>query len=517
MFLTIPLIFYLNKKNKAFWCGLGQLVAALANFLPLLAWLVVASTHVTTQITSTEDVELCRGPHLAGEGEDCQETDPTSVEPGKVFALGCFFVCKLCSGVAQQAYWTLGLAYMDDNVQLTSAPAVLGVCYMAGYLGGFLGKLLGSACLSVKVNSGDELGAWWLGWPVIGLVHCMVAACFLLLPHQISDQTEKAAEIQLSPSDGEATTDNAPVERKGSIIKEIWTDLTRLMKNKVLIFDSLAMSFWLFGSTNKSYTAKFVEFQFLTSPAAASLLSGSSSMVGTLAALMISVVLISWFKPSARLLAGFNFFADILAVVVGFSFILLDCDHSGVMSGDCEADCGCSSTYRPVCDLQTSQTFFSACSAGCQSIQNSTTFTDCQCSTSGSLVAGYCPTDCVTPLKAFLVTQFVLNFILGLGRVGNLLVHVRCVERKDKALGMAVQEISLALFAFIPGELMFGALVDSACTLWTDTGCGNTGNCLQYDLQDFRTKLFGASAASFGLAAVFDGLVWRGVKSLEIY
>ena len=147
MFLTIPLIFYLNKKNKAFWCGLGQLVAALANFLPLLAWLVVASTHVTTQITSTEDVELCRGPHLAGEGEDCQETDPTSVEPGKVFALGCFFVCKLCSGVAQQAYWTLGLAYMDDNVQLTSAPAVLGVCYMAGYLGGFLGKLLGSACL----------------------------------------------------------------------------------------------------------------------------------------------------------------------------------------------------------------------------------------------------------------------------------------------------------------------------------------------------------------------------------
>ena len=82
---------------------------------------------------------------------------------------------------------------------------------------------------------------------------------------------------------------------------------------------------------------------------------------------------------------------------------------------------------------------------------------------------------------------------------------------------MAIQEISLALIAFIPGELMFGALVDSACTLWVDVGCGKTGNCLGYDLADFRTKLFGASAVSFGLAAVFDGLVWRGVKSLEIY
>ena len=36
---------------------------------------------------------------------------------GKYFALSCFFLCKLCSGIAQQAYWTIGLAYMDDNVR----------------------------------------------------------------------------------------------------------------------------------------------------------------------------------------------------------------------------------------------------------------------------------------------------------------------------------------------------------------------------------------------------------------
>ena len=109
------------------------------------------------------------------------------------------------------------------------------------------------------------------------------------------------------------------------------------MKNKVLIFDSLAMSFWLFGSTNKSYTAKFVEFQFQTSPAAASLFSGSSAMVGMLTALLISIILITWFKPSARLLAGFNFLADILAVVVGVSFIFLSCHHNDVKTGgDCQ-------------------------------------------------------------------------------------------------------------------------------------------------------------------------------------
>ena len=61
MFLTLPLIFYLNKKNKAFWCGLGQLVAALANLLPLLAWLAVPGSYVTTDIIAQgEQVELCQ-------------------------------------------------------------------------------------------------------------------------------------------------------------------------------------------------------------------------------------------------------------------------------------------------------------------------------------------------------------------------------------------------------------------------------------------------------------------------
>ena len=126
--------------------------------------------------------------------------------------------------------------------------------------------------------------------------------------------------------------------------------------------------------------------------------------------------------PSARLLAGFNFVADILAVVVGFSFIFLSCAHNDIKrGGDCLEDCGCSSTYRPVCDQINQQTYFSPCSAGCQTRHNSSTFLDCSCVPTSTLVAGYCPTDCYTPLMAFLVTQFILSFILGLGRQSGLL------------------------------------------------------------------------------------------------
>ena len=66
----------------------------------------------------------------------------------------------------------------------TSSAAVLGICYMAGYLGGFAGKILGSACLNYTPGDG-ELGAWWLGWPLIAVGHSCLAFGFILLPFRI--------------------------------------------------------------------------------------------------------------------------------------------------------------------------------------------------------------------------------------------------------------------------------------------------------------------------------------------
>ena len=378
MFLTLPLIFLLNKRNKALWCGLGQLVAALANLLPLLAWLAVPTTYAPTAV-ARDRVELCPGAGAgAGQEDSCEAGAGQRQQPdhGKLLALGCFFVCKLCSGVAQQAYWTLGLAYMDDSVAARSAPAVLGLCYMAGYLGGFLGKLLGSMCLGV--SWAGELGAWWLGWPVLALAHSSLAAMFLLLPPSLGPAQQPGLEMEERPHKAATLATTA-----SPWYSQLWADLKRLAGNKILIFDSLAMSFFLFASSNRSYTSKFVEFQFLTSPAAASLFSGSSSTIGMVSALAVSILVISWFKPSARILAGFNFVADLLAVIIGLSFIFVDCAHPGISQpAACLSGCSCSPSYTPVCDLATSQTYFSGCAAGCGAF-NGTAFTDCSCSDSG--------------------------------------------------------------------------------------------------------------------------------------
>ena len=108
---------YVCRKNKAYWCGVLQLVAAIANILPLLAFLLVPRTG-SSQVQSTKgsQVQLCDANRDSKE-EDCTEQDESPFDTNKIIALSCFFVCKLCAGLASQSYWTLGIAYMDDNVK----------------------------------------------------------------------------------------------------------------------------------------------------------------------------------------------------------------------------------------------------------------------------------------------------------------------------------------------------------------------------------------------------------------
>ena len=167
--IVLPLVFYFNRKNKAFWTGIGQLTIAIAGLLPLLAFLAIPKVEQELeqkQEDKEEVVELC----LERNSEDGASLNATVLGVTQIAALALFFLCKLMMGVAGATYWTLGVAYMVDAISPVAVPAALGLCYIAGYLGGFFGSLLASACLSQ--------GAWWLGWPLMSV--CQATVAFLL-------------------------------------------------------------------------------------------------------------------------------------------------------------------------------------------------------------------------------------------------------------------------------------------------------------------------------------------------
>ena len=217
-----------------------------------------------------------------------------------------------------------------------------------------------------------------------------------------------------------------------SQIQLITETLKRLFSNRVLMFDTVAMVFVLFSNTNNTYMAKFIEFQFHVTPSQASLVSGSSKMIGHIVALSISTLVVTWFKPSARSLSLYNFVADSLAVIISISMIFIDCPNLGDLQtpANCLSSCSCPPTMAPVCHLATMTTFTSACAAGCTST-NATlmTFTDCGCAPDpiGALVPGFCPGDCSSSLYYFMSITFILTFIMTLGRVSLVINIVNCI------------------------------------------------------------------------------------------
>ena len=97
-----------------------------------------------------------------------------------------------------------------------------------------------------------------------------------------------------------------------------------MFSNKILIFDTLSMVFFLFSTTNGNYMAKFVEFQFHARTPKTS----TTKMIGNIVAPSISTMVVTNFKPSARSLAWYNFVSDIVAVLVTLSLIFIDCGSS---------------------------------------------------------------------------------------------------------------------------------------------------------------------------------------------
>lgn len=76
----------------------------------------------------------------------------------------------------------------------------------------------------------------------------------------------------------------------------------------------------------------------------------------------------------------------------------------------------------------------------------------------------------------------------------------------EKPFALGFQNFLLSLLGFIPGPIVFGKVVDSACLKWRST-TEKGGMCMLYDLHDFRLKF---SLARF-IASVIIFLSFLGV------
>lgn len=280
------LAYYAGKGHRPRWIGFGLftivafcLLTALPHFLygPGEQALSLTKEHgasendeSTLEILEREQMKtLCRTNVTAGIAE-CE------VEEGTVMPQVLLFAGQLVAGVGQSLYYTLGAAYIDDNVKKSKTPALISLSYFLRLLGPAGGYALASFCLKIyispeltpTINNNDPrwLGAWWLGWLILAASLFGFAFVMCMFPKQlpraalrkrIASERRKRGMKSLEP-ENDVDADEVPASFSDMLIT-----FKRLLGNIIFMLNNLASIFYYFGYMPYwIFTPKYIETQY---------------------------------------------------------------------------------------------------------------------------------------------------------------------------------------------------------------------------------------------------------------
>lgn len=598
--LSLILTYYGGSSHRPRWIAVGVglsavscVVFALPHFIygPGKDALALTKEHLDQTLlnmtTVSNDLAIC--PRV-DQPEICDTEAQLSISYLPRLLI---FLSQFILGIGTTLYYALGQTYLDDNTKKKNTPMLLGFTFALRTVGPAIGFLLGYACLSVYIDPNLHpvitqqdprwLGAWWIGWIILGVTMGMFAFLIAMFPRELpkredtSKQTPKQdgeiplkldlvlqqkPPIQMDPPN---STNPIPLETEYiPTIREFPKAMKRLLTNWLLTCNNLSGVFYILGaSAYITFIAKYLEVQYGTSAAGGTVITGPVSLAGMVLGFLFSGLVITKFKPGPRPLLAWNVFVGICFIIGQISFIFFGCADSGIrgidlqtmqinLTADCNVDCNCAGVkYSPVCHEASKTTFFSACHAGCRTMLNDKQFGNCSClplnesnhigsyvdyfsssrayileqQTSDSqalpplfdkVKAGPCTGDCKLPYLLFAVLSCLINILGCSGRIGNVLVNYRCVEKKDKSFAQGVTLMIISLFALIPGPIIYGAIIDSTCLVWEES-CGTRGNCWFYHRDNFRYFVNISAAGFTTIGVLFDGAVCYLGKNLDLY
>ncbi|XP_031830783.1 organic anion transporting polypeptide 58Dc [Nomia melanderi] len=583
LFVSVVLSYYAGRGHRPRWIAFGIYTVVLFCCLTMLphflygpgedALLLTKEYGAKPQTVNASHVPdkhrkfLCLGKE--NRENECEYAD------GNFAPQVLLFIAQLVSGVGGSLYYTLGVSYMDDNIQKSKTPALISFSYFLRMLGPAIGyglasfalKFYISPTLTPTITTQDPrwLGAWWLGWIILAILLFIFASVIALFPKTLP----RAAARKVLASERNKSATNMKADQEPELpasLSDMIRTFKRLLTNTTLMCNNLATVFYFMGYMPYwIFMPKYIETQYKQSASVSSLITGTVGLVFSAFGILLSGLIISKYKPKARYLAAWNVMVGAISVMGMISYAFLGCsanDNQIAVQSDgalktllpCNEECHCDYvTYNPVCS-EDGQTFISACHAGCRHLRvqgnGSKIYTGCSCikpkfppslthlyrnntfaytteipfettepdvsPSLGTAIPGACPVDCMHKFYVFLAVVCLLKFSGATGRASNFLVSVRCVDEKDKTVAMGFGLTIMSLFAFIPSPILFGFILDKTCLVWGKT-CSGTGNCWLYNGVTLRYLLNFTAAGFVTIGTLFDVGVWYFVKDVKIF
>ncbi|XP_004565556.1 solute carrier organic anion transporter family member 4A1 [Maylandia zebra] len=513
--------------HKPRWLGWGVLIMALGS-------LMFALPHFTTppyQVSLPEQTGMCS----TNRTSPCQNKEAGGLSSYRfVFMLGQFL-----HGMGATPLYTLGVTYLDENVNSNYAPVYIGIFYTAAIVGPAAGYLLGGYFLNMytEIHLTPEMtpenphwvGAWWIGFLAGGAAALLVAFPILGYPRQLPGSQEYVT-MRVSEAhqlkDGSHTTASDP--QFGKSVKDMPRSVLLLLKNPTFLFLCLA------GATEATLIAgmstfgpKFLESQFSLSASEAATWFGYMVVPAGGGGTFLGGYIVKKLNLRCRGIIRFCMMCAMVSLLAIFIFVIhcpnvpmagvtvpyqsglktkqqldlyknvydspskLYLRNSSSLDVGCNAGCSCvRELYNPVCGAD-GVMYYSPCHAGCTSINHTQlstgkqVYSGCSCvvgnvswDEEGFALAGKCGSSC-HHMPAFLSLLFIIISFTFLCSIPALTATLRCVPDSQRSFGLGIQWIVVRTLGGIPGPIAFGSVIDLSCLMWQDK-CGEQGSCYLY-------------------------------------
>ncbi|XP_066600870.1 solute carrier organic anion transporter family member 2B1 [Prorops nasuta] len=549
--LGLLVAYWGDRIHRAAWLGGLTLLQS-------TAYIILIIPHFDNSLRVIEETE--NATHLSLYADDSPEicSAPSSKiiiedeSPCYVF-LAVLIMFQIMVAMANIAYYSLGISYLDDNTKLRQVPVYIGVILSVKLMGGFFGYVLAWGSLRLDAENlrtvetyQEQIGAWWLGLPILAFLLFIPGIIISWFPRKLPSVVVEQAAASLLIQSGTLTRELRRFNSMKVGSPDFWPSFARLITNKILICNILASVISMTALLNFVAKENFIlESRFhiprptgmllgFNDPYPSRVVSNALKPVVIGLVIIISGLVISRGKPHARYIAGYN--SIIVGVVAAIIFCLafVSCNIRSVVGMDkgllflereCNKNCRCSqdADFRPVCDVSGKFTFYNPCYAGCTVLEytgNVKRYSGCYCvqelTGARNFIAndGPCANNNCQP--AWLTFQFmsILAYALMASTfVGDFLIILRSVYRQDKALSIGFWMTWLALCVHIAGKILYDVIANTTCEHW-----GNENSiCHLYDSSSFANYLCFLSGAWLVASFFIRLLVWYFSRSLHIY
>ncbi|XP_078667309.1 solute carrier organic anion transporter family member 4C1-like [Branchiostoma floridae x Branchiostoma belcheri] len=526
--------------SKPKWLSLGVFVLGIGS-------LTFAIPHfVTGRYVFGAGVEDTCAPGGNTTTTDCEENTNLS----NYFYV--FVLAQLIHGLGATPLYTIGVSYLDENVDTVNSGLYIGtfagIFYACAFFGPatgyfFGGKLLDTFTDIYKGNDGSQLtpddprwvGAWWIGFVVCAAMSWAVSLPLAAYPKELPGAAEINAKKR-SEAHQKGGEEIVSTPDFGKTWRDFPTALLLLLRNPTFMLINIGGAFEAFlSSTFAAFGPKFVQMQFGQPSGWASTLFGFAIVPGAAVGSVLGGLLMKKLKLKCRGMIKLVMVGGALGFCLDFALLLScpDMPFAGVtvayqnnltnqrpmttnLSDACNADCNCKTAFLvPTCGADNIQ-YFSPCFAGCAGestdVNGIKRYTNCSC-VSAAVLGGSqdvyeqpCPSPACGRMSLFLFLFFLLMVVTILEIPAATGATLRCVPESQRSLALGVQTIILRFLGSIPGPIIFGKIIDDTCLLWQEK-CGERGSCWIYDKEAMAYKFLMValiwqtlSLVGFGLA-----------------